>query len=56
LRDKFERHAGRIYGSQHAQAIAAAVLDEPLDMRARELAGQLRWQSKESWRSLKWPG
>ena len=42
LRDKFERHAGRIYGSQHAQAIAAAVLDGPLRMRARELAGQLR--------------
>ena len=42
LRDKFERHPGRIYGSQHAQAIAAAVLDGPLRMRARELAGQLR--------------
>jgi 2-methylcitrate dehydratase PrpD len=42
LRDKFERHAGRIYGRQHAQAIAAAVLEGPLRTRARELAGQLR--------------
>ena len=42
LRDKFERHAGRIYRSQHALGIAAAVLDGPLDMPACELAAQLR--------------
>jgi 2-methylcitrate dehydratase PrpD len=46
LRDKFQRHAGRIYGSHHAQAIAAAVLDGPLDLPMRELAGQLRLRNQ----------
>ena len=42
LRDKFQRHAGRIYGSHHAQAIAATVLDGPLDLPVRNLAARLR--------------
>jgi hypothetical protein len=41
LRDKFEPHAGRIYGSHHAQAIAA-VLDGSIDLPVRDLAAQLR--------------
>jgi 2-methylcitrate dehydratase PrpD len=42
LRDKFERHAGSIYGIQQSRWIAAAVLDEPLGMSVRELAVRLR--------------
>ncbi|HYX98412.1 MAG TPA: hypothetical protein VE908_02480, partial [Mycobacterium sp.] len=42
LRDKFERHAGPIYGIQQSRGIATAVLDEPLGMSVRDLAARLR--------------
>jgi 2-methylcitrate dehydratase PrpD len=42
LRDKFERHAGSIYGIPQSRGIATAVLDEPLGMSVRELAARLR--------------
>jgi 2-methylcitrate dehydratase PrpD len=42
LRDKFQRHAGRVYGVEHAEAIAAAVLDGSPSMPMADLAAQLR--------------
>jgi 2-methylcitrate dehydratase PrpD len=48
LRDKFERHAGRIYGIRDARVIAATVLDAPLSTPIHELTALLRCPSEES--------
>ncbi|HZC10168.1 MAG TPA: MmgE/PrpD family protein [Mycobacterium sp.] len=42
LRDKFERHAGPIYGIPQSRGIATSVLDAPLGMSVRDLAARLR--------------
>jgi 2-methylcitrate dehydratase PrpD len=42
LRDKFERHAGRIYGIRDARVIAAAVLHAPMSTPIHELTTLLR--------------
>jgi 2-methylcitrate dehydratase PrpD len=47
LREKFEFHAGDVYGEHLSRRIAAAVLDAPLGTRVRALTALLRLPSRD---------
>ncbi len=48
LRDKFDRHAGSVYGIEQSTSIAATVLDESPGIPVRELAARLRLHKRHT--------